>query len=44
MNYFTVFFKKELMESVRTYKLLIMLTIFLVFGIMNPLTAKLTPD
>jgi ABC-2 type transport system permease protein len=41
---YLVFFKKELLEYQRTYKLLIMLLVFLILGIMNPLTAKLTPD
>lgn len=40
--YFT-FIQKELMESLRTYKLLIMLAVFLLFGMLGPLTAKLTP-
>jgi ABC-2 type transport system permease protein len=44
VNHFHVFFKKELRESVRTHRLLIILTIFFMFGVMNPLTAKLTPD
>ncbi|MGI6641063.1 MAG: ABC transporter permease [Limnochordia bacterium] len=44
MNHFHVFFKKELRESVRAHRLLIILTIFFMFGVMNPLTAKLTPD
>lgn len=42
-NYFT-FLKKELLESVRTYKMFILLTVFLLLGIMNPLIAKLTPE
>ena len=44
MNGFTAFLKKELLEYTRTYKLFIMLTIFAIFGILNPLTAKLLPD
>lgn len=44
MSHFRVFFKKELVESSRTYKWLIMLSLFFVFGIMNPLTAKITPE
>lgn len=42
-NYLT-FLKKELLESVRTYKMFILLTVFLLLGIMNPLIAKLTPE
>ncbi|HKM42875.1 MAG TPA: ABC transporter permease subunit, partial [Limnochordia bacterium] len=38
------FLKKELIEYARTYKLLIMLTVFMIFGITNPLIAKLTPE
>lgn len=37
------FLKKEWMELVRTGKGLILLLIFVVFGIMNPAIAKLTP-
>jgi len=44
MSHYIFFLKKELLESVRTNKLLIVLSIFFVFGIMNPLTAKLIPD
>ena len=39
-----VFFKKELFEYSRTYKLLILLIVFGIFGILSPLTAKLMPD
>lgn len=42
-NYLT-FTKKELVESSRTYKLLIMLTVFFIFGMMSPLTAKILPQ
>ena len=44
MNHYFVFFKKELVEYARTYKLLIMLVVFTIFGITNPLIAKLTPE
>ena len=44
MKHYIAFIKKELIESVRTYKILIMLLVFFAFGIMNPLTAKMTPD
>lgn len=37
------FLKKELLEAVRTGKLLIITLLFLLFGIMNPAIAKLTP-
>jgi len=38
MNNYFAFLKKELLENIRTYKMLIMLLVFFVFGIMNPLT------
>ena len=37
------FLKKEWMELVRTGRLLLLLLIFVLFGIMNPAIAKLTP-
>ena len=43
MRAYLAFTKKEFTESFRTYKLVIMLAVFLLFGIMNPLFAKLTP-
>lgn len=43
MRSFIAFFKKEMTEMARTYKLVIMLAIFLFFGITNPLIAKLMP-
>ncbi|MEG0229125.1 MAG: ABC transporter permease subunit, partial [Oscillospiraceae bacterium] len=36
--------KKEFIESVRTYKLLIVAVIFLLFGMLNPITAKIMPE
>jgi ABC-2 type transport system permease protein len=42
-NYYA-FFKKELVESMRTYKLLIMIAVFFIFGMLSPLTAKLLPQ
>ncbi|MCE5344189.1 MAG: ABC transporter permease subunit [Eubacteriales bacterium] len=44
MNAFTAFFKKELSEAAHTHKLTVMGLVFLLFGMMNPLTAKVLPD
>ncbi|MFD1672679.1 ABC transporter permease [Agrilactobacillus yilanensis] len=38
------FIKKEIMETWRTRKILILVIVFFIFGILNPLTAKLTPE
>ncbi len=43
MRHYMTFLKKEIVESIRTYKLFIMLILFTLFGVMNPLVAKLTP-
>ncbi|MBQ5601942.1 MAG: ABC transporter permease [Clostridia bacterium] len=43
MKSFISFFKKELLESIRSGKILILGIIFLLIGIMNPAIAKLTP-
>lgn len=43
MNVFFAFLKKELLAQVRTGKLFILAGIFLLIGILNPATAKLTP-
>lgn len=43
MRAYIAFTKKELLESLRTYKLLIMFMVFIFFGMLAPLTAKLTP-
>lgn len=44
MRALIAFTKKELTEYTRTYKLLIVAAVFLLFGMMNPITAKLMPD
>ena len=43
MRSFFAFLKKELLESARSGKLMILSALFIVFGIMNPAIAKLTP-
>lgn len=43
MRQWWIFVHKELLELWRTKKLLLIGTLFLVIGILNPLTAKLTP-
>ena len=43
MKQFVAITKKEWMEQIRTGKLWIVLAIFVIFGIMNPAIAKLTP-
>lgn len=42
-NYIT-FVKKEFYENFKNYKLFILLAVFFLFGIMNPLFAKFTPE
>ncbi|GHU96297.1 ABC transporter permease [Clostridia bacterium] len=44
MRAYLAFTKKELTESVRTYKLPILLAVFLLLGMMNPLFAKFLPE
>jgi ABC-2 type transport system permease protein len=44
MKNYWAFVQKELLEGVRTYKAIILIAVFLIFGIMSPLFAKLTPD
>lgn len=44
MRQFTALFKKELLGSWRTYRLLILLAVFFAFGVMSPLAAKLMPE
>lgn len=43
MMKFAAFLKKEFIENVRTYKLLVIIAVFFVFGMISPLTAKLLP-
>lgn len=43
MKQITAFTKKEFMEIIRTGKATILLIIFVIFGILNPAFAKLTP-
>lgn len=43
MRAYLAFTKKEFCELTRTYKLLIMSAVFLILGMMNPITAKITP-
>lgn len=44
MSAFLALLKKETMEFSRTYKLLIILTVSLIFAILSPLTAKFMPE
>lgn len=43
MRAFLAFMKKEWMEQVRSSRLVILTIMFVLFGIMNPAIAKLTP-
>ena len=44
MRGYLIFLKKELIESVKTYRLFILVTVFLIFGIVSPLLAVMTPE
>lgn len=44
MKSYIAFVKKEFLESIRTYKLMIILAVSLLFGMSNPVIAKLTPE
>lgn len=44
MREYIAFTKKEFKENIRNYKLLSLTILFLVFGIMSPLSAKFMPD
>ncbi len=43
MKAYIAFTKKEFKECSRTYKLFLMVTFFLLLGMLNPITAKITP-
>ena len=43
MNGYNAFLKKEINELVRTKRLMIIMIVFIIVGILNPATAKLTP-
>ena len=44
MNGFVLFFKKEIIELIKTVKGIVLAVIFLVLGISSPLLTKLTPE
>ena len=44
MRAYFAFTKKEFTENLRTYKLMIMIVVFLIFGMMSPLFAKFMPE
>lgn len=44
MTGFLAFFRKEMLEQVRTHRLLIILVAFLLVGLASPLLAKYTPE
>lgn len=44
MRGYIAFTKKELLEQLRTFKWLIILSVFFLFGMMSPVLAKLMPD
>lgn len=44
MKAFFAFTKKEWMESIRTYKFFILVTLFVLFGFLNPFAAKVMPE
>jgi ABC-2 type transport system permease protein len=43
MRALIAFFKKEMTEQARSGKLLFLVILFILFGVMNPAIAKLTP-
>jgi ABC-2 type transport system permease protein len=43
MKGYIAFTRKEIIEQIRTFKWLIIVTVFFIFGMLSPLTAKLMP-
>jgi len=44
MRSYIAFTKKEILEYVRTFKMMILVIVFLILGFMSPVTAKYTPE
>ena len=44
MKAFIAFTKKEFLESIRTYRMVILAAVFLLLGVMSPLFAKMLPE
>ena len=44
MRAYMAFTKKEFCEYLRTYKVFVLVTVFLLFGFMNPVVAKVMPE
>ena len=44
MNAYIAFIKKEFSEYLRTYKFSVLITVFLLFGFMNPIFARFLPE
>lgn len=44
MNQISALFKKEAVESIRNFKLFLLLAVFIIIGIISPLTAYLMPE
>ena len=44
MSGYIAFVKKEFTENMKNYRFLILLTVFLIFGIMSAFLAKFTPE
>ncbi len=43
MNSFKVYFKKEIMESIRSYRYIILAAVFIGYGILDPVLLKMLP-